>query len=181
LQKKGTRYCTHLGILCVDPSLPTPYDCAKYNGTWFTPAITKDSCQKQACRDVMPDKTYGSLYVYAQTLIDKKDCAGIEVNLFAWEQAVWAQPTIRSLNWTQNFVDFPDKLADRIKFNELVYPFMMNTVLGSSVKSVASSEALCDFSSTGAVLETVTCDCYGGNGDCFSNDFLVPIVVCKNS
>jgi hypothetical protein len=70
-----------------------------------------------------------------------------------------------------------DKLDTRLRFDGKVYNLLVDSNLGSDFGGVATTEALCDFSSTKAALETVSCDCHGGTGNCFKIDFVVPIVL----
>jgi hypothetical protein len=127
---------------------------------------------------------YGLLYLFGFSTKTKQNCVGEESSwksVNSWENAHWAEPTIRPLNWTAYAFQNVDISGLRLRFYTKMYKFIVDGTLGADVGIVTSSSALCDFSSTKAILETVTCDCYGGTGDCFSNNQLVPQVVGKNN
>ena len=179
LNKNATRYMKHLGTKCVDLSLQTPASCAAFNGTWVYPSTDPSSCEEKACLEPLPDKVYGLIYLFGFSTKPFNSCIGDESNwtkVNTWESAHWADPTIRGLNWTAKNFQSVDVTDIRLRFNVKIYKYIVDGTLGAGFGSVASSAALCDFSSTKAALETVTCDCYGGTGQCFANE-LVPLVI----
>jgi hypothetical protein len=193
--KNSTRYMKAFGANCVDTSILIPKVCSSFGGKWNNPYTDKSSCQnkasldnssnntKQGCREPLPDKTYGLLYTFGYSPKPNDTCVGNEgtwAYQFNWETASWVNPIKRKLSWTAHTLEPVDETGTRLQFNAKFYKTVVDMSLGANIGSTTSSAALCDFSSTKAALETVTCDCYGGNGDCFDNNLAVPLVVGKN-
>jgi hypothetical protein len=178
------RYMKHYGAKCLDLSIMTPSLCKSRSGKWINPSTTKQQCEKRDCYEPLPDKTYGLLYAFGFSEKSNDSCVGSgskNALWYPWEKAFWVPSIIRAkeLNWTEHSFENIDETGTRVLFNSKFYKTVVDKSLGASIVSTTSSAALCDFSSTKAVLDTVTCDCYGGNGECFNNDLLVPLVVGK--
>ena len=134
----------------------------------------------QGCYEPLPDKTYGLLNTYGFSTKNQSSCVGEDrtwKEIYTWTKGSWVLPIIRQLDRIEHAVLPLDEVGPRIQFNSKIYKTIVDMSLGANIGSTTSSAALCDFSSTKAALETVTCDCYGGTGSCFKDNLLVPVVV----
>ena len=97
-------------------------------------------------------------------------------NVWTWESARWVQPTIRNASWTPTLFDFTETFDLRVFPAYGVFQSLVDTSLGAEVGTTTTTNALCDFSNVQTALQSLTCDCYGGE-NCFSSDQLVPVLV----
>lgn len=173
----------HWRTKCIDTSVLTPLQCKQRSGRWIYPTLGKAACESPRCYEPLPDKTYGLIYAWGWSDKPTNTCLGLgssQKQPAIFSKGIWNTPIYRSnVTWTAHAMVNIDEMDTRILFNSKFYKTVVDKSLGANIGSTTSSAALCDFSSTRAVLESVTCDCYGGNGDCFNNNLLVPLSVCK--
>ncbi|EFA74821.1 hypothetical protein PPL_11854 [Heterostelium album PN500] len=151
--------------------LSDPNACVQSGGSVWTRSKTKSEClSKYGCLGYEMTDSFAPPGTKRFNTKNQQDClaAGEEwTNLFTWSPSKWSPATPVRLKWLPASKQVTTFTHYGSTFNFLKFMQALIQATQQRLSEIYRSELLCLISNTKSTLESISCTCAGGSGQCF--------------
>eukprot|EP00029_Vermamoeba_vermiformis_P007526 TRINITY_DN3282_c0_g2_i1.p1 TRINITY_DN3282_c0_g2~~TRINITY_DN3282_c0_g2_i1.p1 ORF type:complete len:1659 (+),score=273.96 TRINITY_DN3282_c0_g2_i1:37-4977(+) len=152
---------------CGLPQYLNETSCSSAGHTWWTWATDRDSCLSfKTCAESI----FGNAFVSWKNEEQCTSCHGEFNTAFTWSNGTWRYGNIRSLVWMPRAYVSLNKLGE--SFDVIAFRQAVSAAIVSRISLAYTTEAVCRYSGSVNVLNTLLCDCnsnFNSAGDCYDN------------